>query len=246
MLGTMFSGRFDMPRDEHGRYFIDRPGKPFAVVLDLLRGVDPDFAVVNLVDKYSGVTIEAVTRELEYYQLSDWTGSEAESAALATFADQCTALDETEFTAIPQAGLFKWWKDAGRPDLGQRASTRFSSYRVRPLADLDGHDPLGTIDDVDALAANIRSCLGTRPSVAISGINKNSYSGQVTGLNYQVRSTTLRSLVDDLAVAWKAGRQGETVWWEGETELWQRHGFCILVPKGNLGASAYVATVLSS
>ena len=229
----------------NGRYFIDRPGKPFAMVLDLLRGVDPDFAVKNLVDKYSGVTIEAVTRELEYYQLSDWTGSEAESVALATFADQCTALDETDFIATPQAGLFQWWKAADRPDLGQHISTRFPSHRFRPPVDYDRHDPIGTIDDVDALAAEIQAAMGTRPSLTIAKATIDRRN-RVTGLTYQVRSTTLRSLVDNLVVAWQAGRQGETVWWEGEAELWQRHGFCILVPKGNLGASAYVATVLSS
>jgi len=227
----------------NGRYFIDRPGKPFAMVLDLLRGVDPDFAVKNLVDKYSGVSIEAVARELEYYQLSEWTGSEAESAALASFADQCTALDETDFIATPQAGLFKWWKDADRPDLGQHISTRFPSHRFRPPVDYDRHDPIGTIDDVDALAAEIQAAMGTRPSLTIARTKKHSYPGPVTSLTCQVRSTTLRSLVDNLVVAWKAGRQGETVWWEGEAELWQRHGFCIVVAQGNLGALAYVKCV---
>ena len=38
MLDAMFSGRYDPgPKDKNGRYFIDRPSKPFETILNSLR-----------------------------------------------------------------------------------------------------------------------------------------------------------------------------------------------------------------
>jgi hypothetical protein len=36
MLGVMFSGRFKIMTDEHGRVFIDRDGKLFQYILEYL------------------------------------------------------------------------------------------------------------------------------------------------------------------------------------------------------------------
>lgn len=201
-----------------------------------------DLRLAALVEKQAELNYSRVADETVTCELGDWAGKEANYVALASFANQCAALGETGFTATPQAGLFKWWKAADRPDLGQHASIRFPSHRIRPPADLDGHDPIGIIDDVDALAAEIQAAMGTQPLLAIAKPTMN-HQSKATGLTCYSRSVALRSLVNNLVVAWKAGRQGATVWWEGEAELWQRHGFCIVVATGNLGASAYVKCV---
>ncbi|XP_066277211.1 BTB/POZ domain-containing protein KCTD7-like [Branchiostoma lanceolatum] len=54
MLATMFSGRHRLARDKEGRYFIDRDGTYFKVVLDFLRTDDlPDIPQNSLEHAYN-------------------------------------------------------------------------------------------------------------------------------------------------------------------------------------------------
>jgi len=62
MLATMFSGKFDISKDDEGEFFVDRDGTHFGYILNFLRDGDVDLPDDPLV-------LKALTREVEYYNI---------------------------------------------------------------------------------------------------------------------------------------------------------------------------------
>ena len=62
MLEAMFSGRHQIPKDEKGRYFINRPSKPFEVILSFLQ-------TGKIHWPESGSLREAVKEEVQYFNM---------------------------------------------------------------------------------------------------------------------------------------------------------------------------------
>jgi len=67
MLGAMFSGRYDLQKNEEDCVFIDRDPKYFRYVLDFLRNDEIDYPS----DK---VEVKKIYRELEYFGLKEIIG----------------------------------------------------------------------------------------------------------------------------------------------------------------------------
>jgi len=72
MLGAMFSGRFNVPQEDDGSYFIDRDGQYFGIILNYLRDGSVDLSRNPLV-------LASIKREALFYgltefakQISDW------------------------------------------------------------------------------------------------------------------------------------------------------------------------------
>src|SRR5262249_14250075 len=66
MLAAMFSGMYTLETDASGRYFIDRDGKHFDIVLNYLRD--------NQVERLPEDVQERVLREAKYYNLQGLIG----------------------------------------------------------------------------------------------------------------------------------------------------------------------------
>lgn len=65
MLSAMFSGKYGLKRDQHGRYFIDRDGKHFRHILNYLRdNTLPPFSPNYKPDKY-----HELAQEAQFYQI---------------------------------------------------------------------------------------------------------------------------------------------------------------------------------
>jgi len=67
MLGAMFSGRYDPgPKDKEGRYFLDRPSKPFSLILNSLR-TDTKLQIPE-----EGVDREILLKEIKFYAMEEY------------------------------------------------------------------------------------------------------------------------------------------------------------------------------
>jgi len=67
MLGAMFSGRYDPgPKDKEGRYFLDRPSKPFSLILNSLR------TDTKLQMPEEGVDREILLKEIKFYAMEEY------------------------------------------------------------------------------------------------------------------------------------------------------------------------------
>lgn len=64
-FGGMFSGNFDIERDENGEVFIDRDPKHFDCILNHLRGVD----VTHRIEEMSSVDRADMLQEVEHNQI---------------------------------------------------------------------------------------------------------------------------------------------------------------------------------
>jgi len=65
MLAAMFSGRYDLRKDQKGRFFIDRPPKLFEIILNWLRTDTLSIDVEDTAEK------KALQVELDYFGLSN-------------------------------------------------------------------------------------------------------------------------------------------------------------------------------